>query len=82
MSSNDNSLELFMNDLAELPKILEWFSDNADKIPIGLTLEHLKLSEDTCSIGCPNNWPLFDTSTKYGSKNRKVVLDILRRKEK
>ena len=44
MSSNDNSLELFMNDLAELPKILEWFSDNADKIPIGLTLEHLKLT--------------------------------------
>ena len=44
MSSNDNSLELFMNDLAELPKILEWFSDNADKIPIGLTLERLKLT--------------------------------------
>ena len=44
MGSNDNSLELFMNDLAELPKILEWFSDNADKIPIGLTLEHLKLT--------------------------------------
>lgn len=44
MSSNDNSLELFMNDLAELPKILEWFSDNADKIPIGLTLEPLKLT--------------------------------------
>ena len=44
MSSNDNSLELFMNDLAELPKILEWFSDNADKIPIGLTLKYLKLT--------------------------------------
>ena len=43
MSSNDNSLELFMNDLAELPKILEWFSDNADKIPIGLMLKQLKL---------------------------------------
>ena len=43
MSSNDNSLELFMNDLAELPKILEWFSDNADKIPIGLILNQLKL---------------------------------------
>ena len=43
MSSNDNSLELFMNDLAELPKILEWFSDNADKIPIGLILKQLKL---------------------------------------
>ena len=40
------------------------------------------LPEDPCSIGCPNSWPLFDTSTKYGSKNRKVVLDILRRKEK
>ena len=43
MNSNDNSLELFMNDLAELPKILEWFSDNADKIPIGLILKQLKL---------------------------------------
>ena len=43
MSSNNNSLELFMNDLAELPKILEWFSDNADKIPIGLILKQLKL---------------------------------------
>lgn len=43
MSSNYNSLELFMNDLAELPKILEWFSDNADKIPISLTLKQLKL---------------------------------------
>ena len=43
MSSNDNSLELFMNDLAELPKILEWFSDNADKIPISLMLKQLKL---------------------------------------
>ena len=47
MNSNDNYLELFMNDLAELPKILEWFSDNADKIPIGLTLEHLKLTSKT-----------------------------------
>ena len=44
MSSNDNSLELFMNDLAELPKILEWFSDNADKIPIGLILKQLNLA--------------------------------------
>ena len=44
MSSNDNSLELFMNDLAELPKILKWFSDNADKIPIGLILKQLKLT--------------------------------------
>lgn len=39
------------------------------------------LPEDPCSIGCPNNWPLFDTSTEKGTKNRKVVLDILRRKE-
>lgn len=44
MSGNDNSLELFMNDLAELPKISEWFSDNADKIPIGLILKQLKLT--------------------------------------
>ena len=43
MSSNDNSLELFIKDFAELPKILEWFSDNADKIPIGLILKQLKL---------------------------------------
>ena len=40
------------------------------------------LSEDPCSIGCPNNWPLFDISTENGTKNRKVVLDILRRKER
>ena len=39
------------------------------------------LSEDPCSIGCPNIWPLFDTSTKDGAKNRKLVLDILRRME-
>ena len=44
MSSNDNSLELFMNNLAELPKILKWFSDNADKTPIGLILKQLKLT--------------------------------------
>ena len=44
MISNDISLEHFMNDLAELPKILEWFSDNADKIPIGLILKQLKLA--------------------------------------
>ena len=40
------------------------------------------LQEDPCSIGCPNSWPLFDNSTENGAKNRKVVLDILRRKEK
>ena len=39
------------------------------------------LSEDPCSIGCPNSWPLFDTSTKDGTKNRRLVLDILRRME-
>ena len=38
------------------------------------------LPEDSCSIGCPNSWPLFDTSRENGTKNRKVVLDILRRK--
>ena len=45
MSSNDNSLELFMNDLAELPKILEWFSDNADKIPIGFNTQTIEISK-------------------------------------
>ena len=40
------------------------------------------LPGDPCSIGCPNSWSLFDTSTENGTKNRKVVLDILRRKEK
>ena len=40
------------------------------------------LSEGPCSIGCPNSWPLFDASTKDGTKNRKLVLDILRRMEK
>ena len=39
------------------------------------------LPEDPCAIGCPNSWPLFDTSKKNGTKNRKVVLDILRRKK-
>ena len=39
------------------------------------------LPEDPCSIGCPNSWPLFDTSTKNGAKNRNLVLDALRRKE-
>ena len=38
------------------------------------------LSEDPCSIGCPNSWPLFDTSTKNGTKNRNLVLDALRGK--
>ena len=40
------------------------------------------LPEDPCSIGCPNSWPLFDTSTENGTKNRKVVLKIINKKEK
>lgn len=40
------------------------------------------LSEDPCTIGCPNLWSLFDPNTKEGSKNRKLILDILDRKEK
>ena len=40
------------------------------------------LSEVSCSIGCPNSWPLFDTSTENGTKNRKVVLKIINKKEK
>ena len=39
------------------------------------------LPGDPCSIGCPNSWPLFDTSTNHGAKNRTVVLNALRRKE-
>ena len=39
------------------------------------------LPEDSCSIGCPNIWPLFDTFTKDGAKNRNLVLDALRKKE-
>ena len=35
-----------------------------------------------CAIGCPNSWPLFDPSTIIGNNNRKIVLDILHRKEK
>lgn len=37
--------------------------------------------ENPCSIGCPNSWPLFDPSSKNGLKNRKVVLDAIKRKE-
>lgn len=36
---------------------------------------------DCCDIGCPNNWPLFSTSTENGAKNRNLVLDALSRKE-
>ena len=37
--------------------------------------------ENPCAIGCPNSWPLFDTSTKDGAKNRNLVLNALRKKE-
>lgn len=40
------------------------------------------LPGDPCSIGCPNSWFLFDIETKDGMKNRKIVLDVLRKKEK
>lgn len=40
------------------------------------------LPEDPCSIGCPNSWPLFDTRFENSCENRKIVLDVLRRKEK
>ena len=36
------------------------------------------LPEDPCSIGCPNSWPLFDTSTDHGAKNRTFVLNALK----
>lgn len=36
------------------------------------------LPENPCSIGCLNSWSLFDISTENGTKNRKVVLDVLR----
>lgn len=39
------------------------------------------LPEDKCSIGCPNRWPLFDPRSENGCKNRKLVLDIVKRKE-
>ena len=40
------------------------------------------LPEDPCSIGCPNNWPLFDTRYENGRKNRDLVLKIINKKEK
>lgn len=43
MSSNYNPLEHLMSDVSELPKILDWFSSNMDKLPIHLELEHLRL---------------------------------------
>ena len=36
------------------------------------------LPGDPCSIGCPNSWPLFDSSTDYGAKNRTFVLNALK----
>ena len=39
------------------------------------------LPEDKCSIGCPNSWPLFDTSMENGVKNRNLVLKIINKKE-
>ena len=39
------------------------------------------LPEDTCSIGCPNNWPLFDTRYENGRKNRDIVLKIINKRE-
>lgn len=42
---------------------------------------YLPEDQHPCLIGCPNSWPLFDTEFKNGLKNRKVVLDILRKKE-
>ena len=39
------------------------------------------LPEDPCYIGYPNNWPLFDSFTKNGAKNRNLVLDALKRKD-
>ena len=39
------------------------------------------LPEDPCSIGCPNSWPLFDIHFENSCENRKIVLDVLRRKE-
>lgn len=40
------------------------------------------LPEDKCSIGCPNSWSLFDTAFENGRRNRKLVLDVIKRKEK
>ena len=44
MSSNDNPFEHLMSDISELPKILDWFSSNIDKLPIHLSLEYLGLT--------------------------------------
>ena len=39
------------------------------------------LPGDPCSIGCPNNWPLFDTRYENGRKNRDLVLKIINKRE-
>ena len=39
------------------------------------------LQEDPCSIGCPNNWPLFDTRYENGRKNRDLVLKLINQRE-
>lgn len=44
MSSNYNPFEHLMSDVSELPKILDWFSSNMDKLPINLALENLRLT--------------------------------------
>lgn len=44
MSSNNNPFEHLMSDVSELPKILDWFSSNMDKLPIHLALENLRLT--------------------------------------
>ena len=44
MSSNDNPLANLMSNVSELPKILDWFSSNMDKLPIHLALENLRLT--------------------------------------
>ena len=36
---------------------------------------------DTCTISCPNSWPLFDPNYKNGSNNRQLVLSIINRKD-
>ena len=36
--------------------------------------------ENHCAISFPNSWNLFDSDTKNGEKNRKVVLKIINKK--
>ena len=63
-------------------KAFELFAPFIEAVPCNNCLFfHKHLPEDPCSIGCPNSWPLFNTDTKTGYKNRRLVLDVLRRKE-